>query len=263
MRRPLTTITRCALAALACTALAVTALGAASPVAAAVSPGSCRAVHIPVSLAAEVAGGGPPKASASPGSRIGGYVSQMVWAEFCVPDAPAPGRPVDVTVPGATYTHLYWDWPVDPALYNWTAKALRAGQAVLDYDRLGTGQSTSPPAVDLTVGGDAAVLHQVIAWVRGTAGYTDVNVIGHSLGSAIAVQEAGTWPGDVSRLVLSGFLNQMPPGTAAALAADIYPAASDPQFPDAGPGYLTTVPGTRGSLFYSPAASRQPCRHRL
>jgi pimeloyl-ACP methyl ester carboxylesterase len=242
MRRPLATITSLVLAALASTALA-----AALPVGAVASPRSCYAIHIPVSLpAGDAAGGGLPG---------GDSASQTVWAELCTPGRPAPGRPVDVTVPGATYTHQYWDWPVDPALYSFTDKALRSGQAVLDYDRLGTGKSTSPPAAALTLASDAAVLHQVIAWVRSAAGYTDVNVIGHSLGSAIAMQEAGTWPGGVSRLVLTGVLNQMAPATHAAIAADLYPASDDPQFPQAGPGYETTIPGVRGGLFYSSAAS--------
>ena len=232
------------LAVIASTALSVTAPATATATATAADAagpaGWCRAVHIPAGL----------PANEVPTPAAG----QLVWAEFCVPSTPAPGRPVDVTVPGATYTHLYWDWPVDPDLYSFADKALRAGQAVLDYDRLGTGDSSSPPSADLTIDTDAAVLHQVIAWVRASEGYTDVNLIGHSLGSIIATQDAGTWPGDVSKLVLTGILNEAPPTVAAAIA-DFYPASSDPQFPDAGPGYLTTIPGVRGSLFYSPSAS--------
>jgi pimeloyl-ACP methyl ester carboxylesterase len=227
------------LAVIASTALSVTAPACAAD--AAGPAGWCRAVHIPVSLPADEV---PTPAA-----------DQTVWAEFCVPSTPAPGRPVDVTVPGATYTHLYWDWPADPDLYNFTDKALRAGQTVLDYDRLGTGKSSSPPSADLTINTDAAVLHQVIAWVRASEVYTDVNLIGHSLGSAIAMEDAGTWPDDVSKLVLTGILNEATPAVAAAIAADFYPASSDPQFPDAGLGYLTTIPGVRGSLFYSPSAS--------
>lgn len=238
MRKSASMIIGRVLAVIASTALSVAAPSSAAD--AARPAGSCRAVNIPVTLPASV----PTPA-----------VDQAVWAEFCVPDTPAPGHPVDVTVPGATYTHQYWDWAVDPDLYNFTDKALRAGQAVLDYDRLGSGDSTSPPAADLTIDSDAAVLHQVIGWVRQSERYTDVNVIGHSLGSVLAMQDAGTWPGDVSRLVLTGILNEVTPAAAAALATDFYPASGDPQFPNAGPGYLTTVPGVRGSLFYSPSAS--------
>ena len=206
-------------------------LGVAVPAGAAAA--SCHTVHLPVTLPAGVPDPAP---------------GQVVSAFFCTPGVAAPGHPIQVLVPGATYSSAYWNWPQDPALYNWASKALATGSAVFGYDRLGTGASTSPPAADLTVQSDANVLHQIISWARHTAGYTDVNLIGHSMGSAIAAQDAGTWPGDASRLVVTGMLNYDNPAVAGETSTAFYPASDDPQFPHAGPGYLTTVPGGRSTL---------------
>jgi pimeloyl-ACP methyl ester carboxylesterase len=219
------------------------ALGSGAPAGAAAATattaGTCRTVHVPVTLPAGVPDPAP---------------DQVVSALYCTPTAAAQGRPIQVLVPGATYDSDYWNWQ-HPAFYSWTARALATGSAVLDYDRLGTGASTSPPAADLTVQGDAYVLHQVLGWVRHSAGYTNVNLIGHSMGSAIAAQDAGTWPADASRLVLTGMLNYNSPASSAAMSTAAYPASDDPQFPQAGPGYLTTVPGVRSTLFYDTATA--------
>jgi pimeloyl-ACP methyl ester carboxylesterase len=241
VRRPILADMTRRLAALAAAAAAVAALAVAAPAAAAPASGSagtCKTLTIHVSLAQ------------------GQPANQIVSAEYCTPAWPAPGKPsIDVTVPGATYNHLYFDWPVQPALYNFADKAMANGQAVLDYDRIGTGASSHPPSQDVTLTSDAWVLHQVIAWAR-RVGYSDVSLIGHSLGSIIAAQDAGTWPADPTRLVLTGYMNTLSPSTGAAVAKDIYPADQDrPRWRKLDPGYLTTRPGVRASLFYGPGAS--------
>ena len=157
---------------------------------------------------------------------------------------------VDVLVPGGTYDHQYWDWPIDPGRYNYIDKTLAAGRAVLAYDRLGTGASSRPPSTSITADISIYVLHQLIAWVRGR-GYRQVDLVGHSLGSVLAMQEAGTWPDDPSRLILTGMLHVATNGQAIS-ATDQYPAYTDPKFADGGydPGYQTSKPGTRGFLYY-------------
>ena len=198
---------------------------------------SCTTVQIPVAL-------GPDQPA-----------DQQVSAVYCLPGGPG-GQPaaVDITVPGATYNHLYWDWPQSPQIYNYTDTALAAGDAVLDYDRLGTGASSKPPGTSLSIPADAYVLHQLITWAR--ARFSQVNVIGHSMGSVIAVQDAATWPSDPSRLVLTGYTRSIGLTAIAAIAVSIHPADQDPQFAGSGldPSYITTKPGTRGALFYAPGA---------
>jgi pimeloyl-ACP methyl ester carboxylesterase len=197
-----------------------------------VAPGdrSCATLTIPVALA--------------PGMPT----SQTIWAEYCTPRRPT--TTVDVLVPGGTYDHLYWDWPIDPRRYNYIDKTLAAGRAVLTYDRLGTGASSRPASTTITADVSIYVLHQLVAWVRGR-GYSQVDLVGHSLGSLLALQEAGTWPDDPSRLILTGLLHVTTKGQAIS-AGDQYPAYLDPKFAHDGydPGYLTSKPGSRGPLYY-------------
>ncbi len=214
--------------------------GAAPALAASSSDGTCRSISLPVALA--------------PGQSA----AQTISATYCVPVSWASGpHAVDVTTPGATYNRSYWDWPVDPALYSYVDKTLQAGRATFDYDRLGTGASSHPPSTSLTITSEAYVLHQIVGWLRTSLGFDQVNLIGHSLGSVISIQEAGTY-NDVSRVVVTGLLHVpgVGVGFATTLSSLLYPAALDPQFLLRGldPGYLTTLPGDRSADFYAPSA---------
>jgi pimeloyl-ACP methyl ester carboxylesterase len=197
--------------------------------------GQCAAVTLPAALA--------------PGAAA----DQTLAGTLCQPSDPGRGPlTVDVLTSGATYNQSYWDWPQDPSLYSYVDKTLRAGRATFAYDRAGTGASSHPPGTAVTLAADAYELHQAVAWLR-AQGYAQVNSVGHSLGSIIAIAESAAY-NDVDRLVLTGFLHAPNPGYAH-LISFLYPAALDPQFAGAGlrPGYLTSAPGSRG-VFYSSAA---------
>ncbi len=185
-------------------------------------------------------------------------LTQTVSGTYCEPGTWASGpRQVDVLTPGATYNRLYWNWPVDPGLYSYVDKTLAAGRATFDYDRIGTGASSHPLSTLITIGTDAYVLHQIVTWLRGSLGYGQVNLVGHSLGSVISVQEAGRYR-DVNRVVLTGLLQVPDIGIhfVTTLASLLYPAVDDPQFIDShlDAGYLTTIPGNRAGDFYSASA---------
>ena len=235
MRRP-----PAVLAVLVTAGLAWQLSGAVPAMAASSSDGTCRSISLPVALA------------------VGQPARQTISATYCVPVTWASGpHEVDVTTPGATYNRSYWDWPIDPALYAYVDKTLQAGRATFDYDRLGTGASSHPPSTSLTISSEAYVLHQIVGWLRASLGFDQVNLIGHSLGSVISIQEAGTYH-DVTRVVVTGLLHVpgVGAGFASTLASLLYPAALDPQFVLDGldPGYLTTLPGDRASDFYAPSA---------
>src|SRR3984957_10976469 len=151
--------------------------------------GQCQDVTVPVSLWA-------------------GQVPELTVAgTYCTPDSWQQGpQEVDVLTPGATYDQSYWNWPVDPDLYSYVDKTLAAGRATFDYDRIGTGASSHPESTEITIYTEAYVLHQIVGWLRSDLGYRQVNSIGHSLGSVIAIQEAGSYR-DVSRLVVTGLLH--------------------------------------------------------
>lgn len=204
------------------------------PIAASPSDGVCQNVTLNVAL-----GSGQP-------------ANKTVQGTLCEPDAWAEGdHQVDLLVHGATYNREYWDWPVDPSTYSYVEDTLGSGRATFAYDRLGTGQSTTPLSAQLTMAADAHVMHQVVQYLRGT--YAEVNAIGHSFGSMVAIHEAATYH-DVDRLVVTGALHALGP-VYATNPAGFYPAMLDPQFTGLlDPGYLTTIPGVRGGIFYNATA---------
>ena len=165
------------------------------------------------------------------------------------------GKPVQVLVSGFTYDHAYWDFPFQPQRYSYVWSATNAGYVTFNLDRLGSGLSGYPPSALLTASAHVYVLHQVLGAVRAWYPGSKLVTVGHSAGSAVALQEAADYA-DVDGLVLTGLLHAPdPPG--ATVFASFYPAALDPKFAAAGldPSYLTTRPGTRGADFYNLAVA--------
>ena len=76
-------------------------------------------------------------------------------------------KTIQITLHGATYGHLYWDWPFQPETYSYVRRATAAGYAVLNLDRIGIGQSDRPPAADVTIAANAWVVHQIVQALRG------------------------------------------------------------------------------------------------
>jgi pimeloyl-ACP methyl ester carboxylesterase len=167
-------------------------------------------------------------------------------------------KTLQVTLHGATYSHLYWNWPRQPALYSYIRRATAAGYAVLNVDRIGIGASDHPPAAEVTIESNAYVVHQIVQEMRsgqrvvpgfGRVRARRIALVGHSLGSLISIQEAATYD-DVDGVVLTGVSHNVTPALG---DVSFYPANLDPRFagrniPD---GYLTTVPDTR-VIFYHP-----------
>lgn len=200
-------------------------------------PGSCREVTRAVSAAA-----GRPRIYTIAGT-------------LCTPTAWAPGtHTLDILVPGGMYNRTYWSWPQNPSQYSYVYRTLQAGRATFNYDRLGTGRSSHPFSAEVTFSSDVYQLHDLISWQR--INYPRINVIGHSLGSVIAMQEAGVYKG-ADRVVLTGMTHGHGQGFLT-LGTAIYPANLDPQFssviPLTDPDYLTTLPGKRSLFFYSAIA---------
>lgn len=204
----------------------------AAPAKAATANGSCTDVQLPVAMAE------------------GQTKNLFISGELCTPNVWAAGtHQVDVTTPGATYNKSYYDWQ-NPSNYSYVDRTLTAGRAILDYDRMGSGDSSHPLSATITTQSDGYVLHQIIQWLRNSKGYTQVNTIGHSYGSVITLQEAGTY-NDENRVVLTGILHAPDPGLAA-MVNFFYPALLDPRTgATLDPGYLTTIPNSR-NVFYSP-----------
>ena len=202
------------------------------------APGTCNEIQLPVALAPDQP------------------ADQTISGTLCIPLWwSSPNHAIDILVHGSTYNRAYWNWPINTSAYSYVDNTLLSGRATFAYDNLGAGLSSHPLSSTVTVDAEAYALHQVIAWVHGQLGYGTVHVIGHSLGSIIAVDESATYH-DEEALVLTGYTHGLNAAHAAATGNAFYAASSDPQFASLGldPGYLTTVPGIRGTLFYSSIA---------
>ncbi|GAA5175031.1 alpha/beta hydrolase [Pseudonocardia eucalypti] len=170
---------------------------------------------------------------------------------------PRNATKIQVLVHGLSYGRYYWDLPYEPERYSYPKEANERGYATLAIDRLGIGKSWHPVSPLVNYDNNTSAVHQVIQAVRrGDLGgrFDKVVLIGHSLGSVIAYQEAGTYQ-DVDAVVFTG----------AAHGADVMnvvrkirlnaiPAILDPKFTGQGydPGYQTTRAGTRGDFYYPP-----------
>jgi len=175
-------------------------------------------------------------------------------------------KTIQITLHGATYSHLYWDFPFQPETYSYLRRATAAGYAVLDIDRIGIGQSDHPAAADVTIAANAHVVHQLVQALRGgdlvvpsfgRIRAERVALVGHSLGSVISIQEAATY-GDVDGIVLTGISHTVTPLLGEILSS-LYPANLDPRFaglslPD---GYLTSLPGQRTVFYHAPSFDPQ------
>jgi pimeloyl-ACP methyl ester carboxylesterase len=172
-------------------------------------------------------------------------------------------KTIQIALHGATYSHLYWDWPLQPETYSYVRRATAAGYAVLNLDRIGIGQSDRPPAADVTIGSNAYVVHQIVQALRGgdlvvpsfgRIRAERVALVGHSLGSVISIQEAATY-GDVDAVALTGVSHTVTPALNEVFSV-LFPANLDPRFagqnvPD---GYFTTSAGNRSVFYYLPSA---------
>jgi len=219
---------------------------------------------VAVSPAAGARAGGLPELTCSDHTlavRIAapGPADQAMWGQLCYRGSRQPAT-VQLLVHGATYNHLYWNFPYGDGYYSYVDAATAAGYATFDVDRIGAGNSSHPPSAALTVDAAAVALHDAVTALRtGAVGghpFQRVVIVGHSLGSTEAWIEAGRYH-DVAAVIVTGVLHALSTTGLGALEADLYPAASDPKFAGSGldSGYLTTVPGTRESLFYDPATT--------
>ena len=187
-----------------------------------------------------------------------GPADQTLWGQLCYRGDREPGT-VQLLVHGATYNHLYWNFPYGNGYYSYVDAATAAGYATFDIDRIGAGNSSHPPSASLDLTAGAVALHDAVTALRSGAvdghAFRHVIAVGHSIGSVEIWLEAARYH-DVDAVIVTGALHALSPDIGA-LQSDLYPAADDPAFAGSGldPGYLTTLPGTRESLFYDPATA--------
>ncbi|HVB72640.1 MAG TPA: alpha/beta hydrolase [Ktedonobacteraceae bacterium] len=205
---------------------------------AATDAGICQSFTVPVALG------------------VGQPLQYSIYGELCNPITGA-SHTVQLLIPGATYGHIYWDFPYEPQTYSYVRALNTAGYSTFNIDRIGTGLSSHPnlSLVDVTMETNAYVIHEIAQDLRngliGNGPFSRVLLVGHSLGSAEVWIEAGTYH-DVDGVIITGLLHHLNTISLAGVLGSFYPAVLDPRFADAGygAGYLTTEPGTRGRDFY-------------
>jgi pimeloyl-ACP methyl ester carboxylesterase len=231
------TLRSCKLPLLVALAL-VTLIFIPRPAHGATNAGKCQSFNVPVALAE------------------GQSLQYTIYGELCNPSTGA-SHTVQLLIPGATYGHVYWDFPYQPQTYSYVRALNAAGYSTFNIDRIGAGLSSHPDLslVQVTMGTNAFIIHEIVQDLRsgsiGNQQFARVLLVGHSLGSAAVWIEAGTYH-DVDGVIITGLAHHMNYVTLASILDSFYPAALDPRFAGAGygPGYLTTEPGTRGSDFY-------------
>lgn len=178
-----------------------------------------------------------------------------IFGRLCSKTGFAANRPVQLLLHGGTYNHTYWDWPYQPENYNYVKYATDAGFVTLAIDRLGYGYSAKPALdVEIDFESNAWVAHQVIQYLRSGAfgnSYRKVALVGHSLGAATAMTEAGRYQ-DVDATIISGGTHSLN-YVGIFGPASFYPATLDPKFFGKLPitsTSLTTLPGSRCRTFY-------------
>lgn len=173
---------------------------------------------------------------------------QTMYGKLCSP----PGATtVQVLIPGGTYNSSYWDIAYTPETRSYRKVMNDAGIATLAVDRLGTGRSSKPLSTLVTATAQASAAHEVIRAVRPR--FEKVIVGGHSIGSAMAMIEAGLYH-DVDGVLVTDMTHRMNFITVLPVLANMIPAPLDPVLGSRGldVGYLTTSPGTRYDAFHKP-----------
>jgi pimeloyl-ACP methyl ester carboxylesterase len=210
-------------------------LGGASPALADGPQITCRDLAVPVRL-----------------SLIG---NASIYGEYCTATA-GDQRPLQILVPGITYTHAYFDLPGFDGRYSYVTFMNERAYDTLAIDRLGIGESTRP-LIAATVNADsnAAALHQVVQYARGgglTRRYDRVVLTGHSYGTFTSDLESASYR-DVDGIIGTGWLQQPTALGIAGIVSILTPANLDPKFFGTvlDPGYVTTRPGAR-DYFYAP-----------
>ena len=194
----------------------------------------CAPKSIPVRLSAD-------------GFREYNLVGQLCWM------GEPEGKTLQVLVSGAGYGAAYWDFPYEPDTYSYARAALRAGDTVFNFDRLGMGLSDHPLGASLDVDTQAYVLHQTLDALTADYDFNAVVMLGHSFGSTITLAHSLAYPEQSDGIVLTGFIHNFNPEFGKAMGQQISIAAfSGPLVGDlVDPTYLISKANSREDVFYT------------
>lgn len=184
---------------------------------------------------------------------IDGVSSARIHAERYAPSGRVRG--VQVMVPGATYDHHYFDLGEGGGVVSQARQAAREGWLVLALDRIGTGESSKPPATSVTTAVQVASIDHFVDEVDSMYRGLPIVLVGHSYGSVVAEGVAAA-SDKVDALVVTGFMYRR---TAPSFEGfpELTPAATDPVLKgkELPVDYLTTAPHSRKFFYHLPNAN--------
>lgn len=171
----------------------------------------------------------------------------------CIKDQSLKNRTLQVLVPGFTYNHTYWD-PPKKKLPNFSYARFMAqqGYPVLALDLLGTGESSIPDGFALNITESVSSLAQVLTAARSLSNplgrdFKRIVLVGHSVGTAIAVATTGTFPGIADFLVSTGW----------SFSPHVVPLSQELITALLATPYFRFPDPVREELFYFPYSARQ------
>ncbi|KAF5319830.1 hypothetical protein D9611_012839 [Ephemerocybe angulata] len=144
---------------------------------------------------------------------IGGPVTNKatykIWTQLCVPSKPDAAKTVEFAVHGVGFDHTYWNFGGPGSKYNYVEAALKAGHAILIYDRLGTGQSDKPDGISkLQFPTELEIASELVKYLRAKPRgnqFNQVVGIGHSYGSVTLLSLVGKYGNVLDAAILTGF----------------------------------------------------------
>lgn len=168
--------------------------------------------------------------------------TERMHADLCVPDTPT--STIHVLVTPSVTNRFYFDPEFQPELYSYADALNRAGYATLNLEAIGSGKSSKPLSVLVTVDAYVDQVHSIITRLRDGAlagrSFDRVVTNGLSNGTLVAMIEAAKYQ-DVDGLILTGVGLPNGPNLARATVTKAEPAFLEPKFAGMGldPGYAT------------------------
>lgn len=136
-----------------------------------------------------------------------------IYSQLCFPSATGTinATTIQFLIHGAGFDRSYWN--VAPG-YSYVDHAAEQGYTTFFYDRLGTGLSDHPDAIQTVQSGfQVAIAHELVQLLRtgGISNHTFEHVVGvgHSFGSFQINILTSEHPDDFDAAVLTGFSNDM------------------------------------------------------
>lgn len=183
-----------------------------------------------------------------------------IYSQLCFPNATGAinATTIQFLIHGSGFDRNYWN--ISPG-YSYVDYAAEQGYTTFFYDRLGTGLSDHPDAIQtVQLGLQVAVAHELVQLLR-TGGISDhlfehVVGVGHSFGSLQTNVLTSQHPDDLDAAILTGFSTDMSgmPVAFAGLDPTIASQIQPIRFSGLSNGYLTgnAIEGTQFFFFRAP-----------